>query len=180
MPNRCCLSINYFQRRQSAFAAPKMSKCVPGMAWLLKLIRSRSQYFNGIDITHLCWHDTNIPTIPIVQPHCLHYFSLSQILYLFPLFSLPSVFFSFSLLSLTMGGLRLLQVGGGGFLRVIAGPVAHRDIQISDVRWLSLKSVFHGPFWCGQIDWDWLTGLLFDLLIWKDWKFTMYSKKLPV
>lgn len=42
---------------------------------------------------------------------------------------------------LTMGGLRLLHVRGVGFLRVIASPGAHRNIQINAVTRLILKSL---------------------------------------
>lgn len=52
-------------------------------------------------------------------------------------------FFLFWPLFLTMGGLRLLHIGVVGLLRVIAGPGAQKNMQISAVTWSCLKPVFH-------------------------------------
>lgn len=134
-----------------------MTKCVPGMAQLLKVIGLRSQYFNGTDITLLCWRDKNIPRFhqsnPSIQP------CLSPSLLPLSLTHFLPTFLRLCMVSLTMGGLRLLHVGGVGFLRVIAGPVAHR-------------MTFRSMLWR---DYSWsLSFVCQTLLMWAEYKaFTM-------
>lgn len=110
----------------------------PGMAQLLKLDWDCNIL---MEQTCLCWPHENIPA-----SISLHYSALSHLLAsLSILLSIPPSlhFFFFVHFPLTMGGLRLLHVGGVGFLRVIAGPGAQRNIQINAVTRLPLKSVFH-------------------------------------
>lgn len=127
------LHLNHFHLRQSVSTGPKMSEGVPGKAQLLKLIGLGSQYFNGIDITHFCWRDKNItPSIkPIPLSPSLPDSIISPFFFISPLYhsSLPTFLCLLPCPCLTMGGLRLLQVGSGGFFRVITAPKAHRNIR---------------------------------------------------
>lgn len=88
-----------------------------------------------------CFHRCN-PSISC-PPVCITPPSLTWFLFFHPPIPPPLHFFFYVHLSLTMGGLRLLHVGGVGLLGVIAGPGAHRNIQINAVTCLPLKSVFH-------------------------------------
>lgn len=169
MPNGYFPLLNHFIWDLSASTGTNVSKCVPGVAQLLKLIGLISQYCNAMNVT-LCADEIQISLLPSIQSLNLHYSSLSRLLAFFYLLPYPSPslpFFLFVLFSpLTMGGLRLLHVGGVGFLRVIAGPGAHRNIQINAVTWSPLKSGFHlsNPDVCSSHMWGHRSTKLCDLL----------------
>lgn len=93
---------------------------------------------------YLCFHQSNSS---ISQPACLRCYIPPTLTYLslhpFP-YPPPYLHFFLSVhFPLTMGGLRLLHVVGVSFLRVIAGPGAHRNIQINAMVSLPLKSVLN-------------------------------------
>lgn len=184
MSNWCCLLINNFHSSHwSVFTGPKISTCVPGMARLLKLIDSRSQYFNGIDITHLCWCYKNIPasissippspSLPVsITPPLLCYFPLY--LFLYPHISLSLCpFFSYHGWAETPP-CRWCWFSPGH--RWPWGTQKHSD-QCGDMITpeVCLSSV--GSRWCGQPhgQLQWSAALLFDLSVRQEFKYTYRS-----